>query len=80
MKTRLPRYHKGRVEEQLLSPQCYQCGGTLYHDFDPAHYHNGATCLACGREQPLRNGSTSLLHPKHERVSVAILREPKYAN
>ena len=46
----------------LAPARCQKCGSpNLYHDYDPAHRHNGYTCGMCGTEQILPNGSKSLI-------------------
>ena len=58
-----PRYSSAYVKQYQVSDACERCGtkGLLYHDFDPYHYHNGITCLACGHEQTLSTGVKSLI-------------------
>lgn len=55
------RSHVTPELEKLASGMCGKCGShMLYHDYDPAGRHNGITCLACGCEQKLPDGSRSV--------------------
>lgn len=53
------------IQRFQASSCCQKCGGSslLYHDYDPHHFHDGITCLACGTEQVLTNGRKSLIDP-----------------
>ena len=63
----LPRYSKARVEAIQASSTCQKCSSPmLVHDYDPHHFHNGITCLACGFEQVLTTGNKSLIDPKFQ--------------